>query len=80
MLAVVLAIMAKLVKKNNKSHIFKHLHSTTTLFDSDNSLSFKIVVKANSKFNVEIKEVLHINWRKPNLKPQQNHLTVTLSL
>ena len=38
------------IKKDNKLHIFKHLHSTTTCFDSYNSLSFKIFDEANSKF------------------------------
>ena len=68
------------IKKDNKSHIFKHLHSTTTCFDSYNSLCFKIIDKANSKFDLKIKEALHINWRKPNLNAQQNHLALTLSL
>ena len=47
------------IKKDNKSHIFKHLHSTTTFFDSYNSLSFKIIDKANTKF--DFKEALHTN-------------------
>ena len=34
--------------KDNKSHMFKHLHSTMTCFDSYNSFSFKITNKANS--------------------------------
>ena len=91
MLAVVLAIFAKLVvlfkisieehiKKDNNSHIFKHLHSTATCFDSCKSLSFKIIDKANSKFDLKIKEALHINWRKPYLNAQQNYLVLTLSL
>ena len=54
------------IKKDNKSHIFKHLHSTKTCFDLYNSLSFKIIGKANSKFDLEIKKALHITWRKPN--------------
>ena len=65
MLAVVIAILAKLVvnfririeeriKKDNKSHIFKHLHSTTTCFESYKSFCFKIIVKANSKFDLKI--------------------------
>ena len=66
------------IKKDNKSHIFKHLHSTATCFDSYNSLSFKIIDKANSKFDFKIKEALHINWRK--LNAQQNHLSLTLLL
>ena len=34
------------IKKDSKSHLFEHLHSTTTCFDSYNSLSFKITDKA----------------------------------
>ena len=61
------------IKKDNKPHIFKHLHSTTTFFDSYNSLSFKIIDKANTKF--DFKEALHTNQRKPNLNPQQSYLS-----
>ena len=68
------------VKKDNKSHIFKHLHSTATWFDSYNSLCFKIIDKANSKFDLKFKEALHINWRKPDLNAQQNHLALTFPL
>ena len=46
--------------------------------------SFKIIDKANSKFDLKInwrKHInLHINWRKPNLNAQQDHLAFTLSL
>ena len=75
-----IAGIEKHIKKDNKSHIFKHLYSTATCFDSYNSLCFKIIDKANSKFLLKIKEALHINWRKPNLNAQQNHLALTLSL
>ena len=68
------------IKKDNKSHIFNHLHSTARCFDLYNSLCLKIVDKANSKFDLRIKEALHINWRKPNLNAQQNNLALTLSL
>ena len=68
------------IKKDNKYHIFKHLHPTTTYFDSYNSICFKIIDKANSKFDLKAKEALHINWRKPNLNAQKNHLALTLSL
>ena len=61
------------IKKDKKSHIFKHLHSTTICFDSYNSLSFKIIDKANSKCDLKIKEALHINWRNPYLHAQQDH-------
>ena len=68
------------IKKDNKSHIFKHLHSTATCFDSYNSLCFRIIDKANPKFDLNITEALHFNWRKPNLNAQQNHLALTLLL
>ena len=41
---------------------------------------FKTIDKANSKFDLKIKEGLHINWRKPKLHAQQNHLSLTLEL
>ena len=68
------------IKKDNKYHIFKDLHSTAACFDSYNSLSFKIIDKANSKFDLKIKEAWHTNWKKPNLNAQQNHLSLTLLL
>ena len=68
------------IKKIKKSHIFKHLHSTATCFDSFNYFCCKIIDKANSIFDLKIKETLHINWRKPNVNAQQNHLLLTLSL
>ena len=41
------------IKKDNKSHIFKHLHSTPTCFDSYGSLCFKIIYKTNAKFELK---------------------------
>ena len=40
--------MEEHIKKNNKSHIFKYLHSTAICFDSQNSLCFELIDKANS--------------------------------
>ena len=44
------------IKKDKLSHIFKYLPSTAVCFDSYNSRSFKIIDKANSKFNLKIKQ------------------------
>ena len=68
------------IKKDNKSHIFKHLHSTATCFDSYNSLCFKIIDKANSKFDLKIKEALHINWRKRTAKSFSSHPSTIASV
>ena len=55
------------IKKENKSHIFKHLHSTATCFESYNSLCVKIIDKANSKFDLKIKK-LYILLEKTQIK------------
>ena len=72
--------MEQYIKKERKSHIFKDLHSTKTCLNSYKYLPVKIIDKANSKFDLEFKEALHINWRKPNLNTHKNHLALTLSL
>ena len=41
----------KHIKKDDKSHIFKHLHSTTAMFDLNNSRSFKIIDKTTMTNN-----------------------------
>ena len=41
------------IKKDNRSHISEHLHSTATCLDLDNSLSFKVIDKAISKFDLK---------------------------
>ena len=68
------------IKNDNNSHIFKHPHSNGTCFDSYNSLLFKIIDKAASKFSLKTKKALHINYIKPNLNAHQNFLALTLSL
>ena len=65
---------------DNKSHNFKHLHSSETWFDSYDSLCFKTIDKANSKSDLKIKEPLLITWTKRSLNAQQNHLALTISL
>ena len=90
MLAVVLASLAKLfvilklglrsIPKRITSLIFVNIYTPPQHALTHNSVSFKIIDKANFKFELKIKEALHINWRKPNLNAQQNHLAFTLSL
>ena len=84
MLATVLATLAKLAVslKLGLRSISKRItrHSSKTCCDSYNYLCFKIIDKTNSKFDLKVKEASHMNWRKPNLNVQQNHLALTLSL
>ena len=90
MLALVLATVAKLVTilklglrnkpKRITSLIFLNIYTPPQHALTRIILSFKIIDTANSKFDLNIKEALHINLRKPNLYAQQNHLAFTLSL
>ena len=80
-LAVVLATLTKLVVilkvglrnilKRIASLIFLNIYTPPQHALTHIILSFKIIDKANSKFNLKIKEALHINWRKPNLNGQK---------
>ena len=86
MLAVVPATLVKLVvilklglrniSKRITSCIFLNIYTPP---QHALTLSFKIIDKANSKFDLKIKEALHINWRKPNLNAQQNYRHLLLS-
>ena len=90
MLAVVLAILAKHVvilklglgnkSKRIASLIFLNIYTLLQHGLTYNSLSFKTIDKANSKFDLKIKEALYISCRKPDLNTQQNHLSLTLSI
>ena len=83
MLAVVLAILAKLVVilKLGLRNISKRITSIIFLnIYTPPQHALPIIGKANSIFNLKIKGALYINWRKPNLNVQQNHLVLTLSL
>ena len=91
MLAVLQAILAKLVvilkqglrsiSKRITSLIFLYIY-TPTQHDLTNLIlfCFKIIDRADSKFNLKNKEALHTNWRKPNLNAQEHQLALTLSL
>ena len=90
MLAGVLAILMKLViilklglrsiSKRITNITFLNIYTPPQHVLTHNSLCFKTIDKANFKLNLKIEEALHINWRKPNLNTQQNHLSLTLSL
>ena len=47
---------------------------------SFNSDCFSILDYAPTQFQVKIKEGMYIDWEKPNLNKQLNHLSTTLSI
>ena len=64
-----------------KTQIEKKIYTTPQHALTRKILFFKkIIDKANSKFELNIKEAMHINWRKPNLNARENLLAFTLAL
>ena len=61
------------IKKDNKSHMFKNIYTPpqhALIYITFFFKKKKKIDKANSKFDLKIKEHLHINWKKPILKTQ----------
>ena len=71
-LVVILKLGLRSISKRITSLIFLNIYTLLKHGLTHNFLCFKIIDKANSKFDFKIKEALHINWRKPNLNAQQN--------
>ena len=68
------------MKKDKKYNIYKHLHNNPECFSSFNSDCFSILDYAPTQFQIKIKEGTYIDWEKPNLNKQLNHLVTTISI
>ena len=79
-LIVILKLGLRSISKRITSLIFLNIYTPLQHALTHIILFLKIIDKSNSKFDLKIKEALHINKRKPNLNAQQNHLALTLSL
>ena len=81
---VILRLLIKLglrcISKRITSLIFLNIYTLPKRALTHIILCFKIIDKANSKFDLKINEALHNNWRKPKSNAQQNPLALTLSL
>ena len=67
--------------KDKKSHIYLHLQENLQCPEKDNSDCFEIIDRASSYyFRLQIKEALHINWKKPELNKQVTHVGITISI
>ena len=65
--AVILKLKLRSISKRIKSLIFFNIYTPPQLALIQIILCFKMIDKAQSKFDLKIKESLHIDWRKPNL-------------
>ena len=66
--------------KDKKSHIYLHLQENPQCQEKVNSDCFEIIDRASSYFRLQIKEAMHINWKKPELNKQVKHVGITISI
>ena len=65
---------------DKSAHVYRHLQSSrAACHDSCNTECFTILDSAASKFQIKIKEALHIKWENPILNQQLSHLDLSLS-
>ena len=68
------------LSSDKSSHIFKHLLSSERYRQSCSADCSKILDSAPTKFQLKLKEAMHINWEKPNLNQQAHDVNLTLTL
>ena len=66
--------------KDEKSHIYSHLQEIPQCQEKVNFDYFEILDRAFSYFRLQIKEAMHINWKKPELNKQVKYVDITISI
>ena len=68
------------LRSDKSSHVYKHLQSNTSCKNACDNNCFKVIDTAPSKYQLKIKEGLHIHWENPSLNKQLFNYTTTLLL
>ena len=68
------------LRKDKKSHINSHLQENPQCQEKVKSDCFEIIDRASSYFRLQIKEAMHITWKKLELNKQVKHVDVTISI
>ena len=63
-----------------QSAIYSHLQENSQCQEKVKSDCFEIIDRASSYFRLQIKEAMHINWKKPKLNKQVKHVGITISI
>ena len=66
--------------KDKKPHINSHLQENSQCQEKVKSDCFEIIDRASSYFRLQIKEAVHINWKKLELNKQVKHVGITISI
>ena len=57
----------KHLNRDRTSHIFQHLQQSEACRNSCSAECFEVIDHTTTKFQVKIKEALHISWEQPSL-------------
>ena len=63
---------------DEKSHIFAHLVNKENFKALNTENCFETIDSASTPFRLKLKEAMHIIWKKPLLKKQQKHLSISI--
>ena len=66
--------------KDKKSHINSHFQENPQCQEKVNSDCFEIIDRASFCFRLQIKEAMHINWKKPELNKQVKQVGIIISM
>ena len=66
--------------KDKKSHIYSHLQENPQCQEKLNFDCFEIIDRASPYFRLQIKDAMHINWKKTELNKQVKHVGITISI
>ena len=66
--------------KDKKPHIYSHLQENPQCQEKNDSNCFEIIDRASIYFRFQMKEALHINWKKLELNKQVQHVGATFSI
>ena len=70
--------MKEHLKSDKQSHIYKHLQSKEICKSKCDENCFSILDTASTKFSLQIKEGMHIEWKKPTLNKQVHCLRTSI--
>ena len=68
------------LKKDKKSHIYKHVHNNASCLSKCDKDCFKILDHASTNWQLKVKEGLHIEWENPEINKQVKYIGKTLTL
>ena len=66
--------------KDKNSQILKYLQENPHCWQFSNFYCFDVIHRDTSHFRLQLKEAMHISWKKPILNKQIKHFTLTISL